>query len=736
MSVIYPLISTITSGEITPRQKGNTASDIYAGGLDYCENFEVSPNGSIEMRSGTRYVTTINEQDAVLKRFERGVNDDVIVVIGDANIQCWDTNGRIVSSPELLDDPKWNNSFDNDWETDLGNGEITPVQGIGVICGSKQNTLARVKQTIPIGSGADTFTVSCSITCLSIPPSFLEYDGNAFIRVKDINDNFVVRYEELSPNISEARSFGVGVTLTLSVNIDAAAMFADTALIEFGVDNIPNDFGFGRVLFSEMTVTKDGTLPQPVQFATPQAWRGQLDKIQTATDSASGLMIMTCPNSPIYALDFDKGADAWDFYDFADSNDFTPEDFWLDDYPSCCAFFQGRLWLAGSPARPSTIWASRVWDYDNFVVAADYEVDPDAALEFELSTNARIQWLDDLKLLLIGTDKGVVVARSNSGVLKFNDFFFSTEQKWPCARIQPSDSGQNTFFITADNSRVRNLYDGGDLSNSYRTLDVSVTAEHLLQQRIIDIQYQELPDYHISLLTQQGAVIGCTYFEQGGINAWYRTSTYNRVRSIAISAVNDGQSLWFLVGEAETGSFNLEYKPATNKAGYNLDSHVVALSDAAGLVTGLDHLNDITCQVVKIDGGKFTLLGEYTPTAGEITLPYYGFNSTVIVGIPYTATMRTLKLENTNRAGTAQTSKRRFNEVYLRLYESSVPKINGERPQLRRPETLLDESEYILTDDISLRTIGYNDGVIEITQDKPLPTKIAAIFGKAKGSTT
>ena len=115
MSTIYPLLSNITTGELSPREKGDTASAVYRGGLDFCENFEITPNGSIEMRSGTSFVSQIPENDAVLKRFERDVNNDAVVCIGTEKIRVYTVDGQSIGGINLLDDPKFNNTFDNDW---------------------------------------------------------------------------------------------------------------------------------------------------------------------------------------------------------------------------------------------------------------------------------------------------------------------------------------------------------------------------------------------------------------------------------------------------------------------------------------------------------------------------------------------------------------------------------------------------------------------------------------------
>ena len=56
-------------------------------------------------------------------------------------------------------------------------------------------------------------------------------------------------------------------------------------------------------------------------------------------------------------------------------------------YPRCCCIANERLFFAGTPTKPNTIWASRVADYYNFKNAGNYDND---SISFTMNTNAVI----------------------------------------------------------------------------------------------------------------------------------------------------------------------------------------------------------------------------------------------------------------------------------------------------------------------------------------------------------
>ena len=681
------------------------------------------------MRGGSEFIAEIPEENAVLKTYKLETGQEVIVVIGLNKVRLFDSNGPITGQTNLLANPTfsdgvspWDYVFLEPLPPDSSLIVLTP--GIGFTASASANYRAQCWQDITFPDLSASYRVTCKVTIQATTPGKIP-SGEYFVRFKnsslDIVDDFTMTDTLGQP----------GLELFIDETIDASDYLNGFTRFEIGVEN-QEEASNQRItaLFSEIQIIKVGSSPTVIEEDTPEDWRDKLPLIKTCQDTADGRMFFTCLNGPMYTLQ--KIADSWSF------TEFSPLAL-VNEKPAACAIHQGRLWLGGSQDFRSRLWASEVWNYANFTIPAPVPNEPINAadpLQFDLSIDGRISWLDSLKLLLIGTDRGIAIGRSQGPSISSSDFDFPTEQKWAAAPIQPTQYGSDVFFATIDKRRIRSLYDGGDRRKSYETKDITIDAEHLAKLSIVELAYQELPDYHLSALLDNGLIITSTYYPDGEVNAWYRYSTYSRINSMTTTADISGVSLWVLVGEQEAGKFNLEVKKPDNIAGYNLDSHVIGFSDPTGLITGLDHLDGKECSVVKINDNGFTILQNRIPLAGEIQVESIGFDSQLIIGLPYTATMRTLDTEGSNNMGTALVQQRRFSEVFLRLYDSAVPKINGERPAIRTAETNMNDSQPLFTGDTKLHVSKWNNGVIEITQDLPLPTKISAIFGKVKGSST
>jgi len=739
MPNIYPLQDDFSSGEITPRLRGKTTSREYQNGLGFCENFEVTPQGSLEMRGGTQQVTILDGLTVVLHTFQRALDDDVIITITDEFLSLWNRDGPIFSEGgNLLTDPTFSNGLDS-WEDFSVNGVATPIFGVGVNLFTEfdpgnptNNSQALVFQGFDTPGTGNLHDVDAEWVMRAIPVGRI---GIASVLVSVSEDIF-------SPPIAQFKiEFGPnGIPYPAEGTIiDASFTFTPTTIrttIQLTVVYNPNTDGSSGACNVDMrglAVTDTTIPPAQVQEPTPADWIGKLTRVQTAQDSALNRMFFTVFGGTMYDLVFDPDANSWTFAVFAPTPPTT--DRWLDDQPYTCTIHQGRLWLGGTPNSPSTLWASETWDYDNF--ETDMSPTSEPPLEFILTSNGAIQWIDGLKFLLVGTDRGEVIGRSAGSVITASDFDFPLEQTWGSAPIQPAQVGSQVMFITADGTRVRSLFDGGDSVNGYDSEDINFIAENLTRSGITAIDFQQNPDYHLSMRLKNGTIVTSTFFQGGNVNAWFRLDTADSILSITRSNEGAGTSLWMAVERAdELGALflSLEVKNADNISGYNLDNYAVRSSSVTGLITDLDHLNGYTCGVVRVDEDGYTILTSQQPINGQITVEEIGFNSTILVGIPYTATAITLPLEGSNNAGTAQVQRRRFNEVFLRLFNSGIPKINGQRPPLRTPATLMNNSQGSFTGDTALHQVGWDEGIITIMQDLPLPTNITAIFGKAKGS--
>ena len=778
MPNVSPIQSDFSFGAISPKMQGKTQGAVYQGGLKDCENWRVTPQGSLEFRDGSKFNSDTFEETATLRTFNRLGSNDNPVVIGNNNVTVYNKNGIAPNlQSNLLLNPNFIFGLD-DWDVVTFNPAPDPEIGAAsfqseAISGSGFLIKARSAQFVDVGFGRNrsisqtvaidntqTYNLNFDAVFLPLTNSGYFKQGQIGVQIEnaDTNDIIYTDFEIYTYNLNLNPAFDPPLAKTqyppdfteISTSVTLAP--ADLA----GVSNVKiilfvatwNDWIYNEatrgdalgpqrysqivVQFQNIVFTTESVAPDLAQFPTPPSWVGKLDTLQTDMDSATGLLIFTVLFGEMHFLQYDDGSGQWSFGPFTPTPPDT--DVWLNNQPSVCAFHQGRLYLGASPNNLSEIWASKVWDYSNFEIV-NTNAAPDDPLNFVLSINAKIQWMKSLKTLLIGTDVGAVTGRSTGSVITNSDFSFDVQQEWGASYLSPTGSGREVLFISNDGRKIRSLLDGGDSSNSYESLETTFYSDHLFLPQIQRIIYGQNPNYQLTALMRDGSMNNSTYFAALDKNGWFKEVTNGSYVGITTAEDTNGSSKWVLVQRED--KLLLEEFTAFNELPIYLDSYIV--TQGAETINGLDHLEGQTVSVVALtsegnEDESYTLHPDRTVLNGEISLEYYAQNTPVAVGLAYTGRLVTNKLEGSNPQGTAQTQKRRFNEIFLRLFNSGIPKVNGERPPIRSPQSVMTISEPLYTGDSNTYDAGFNGGVIEIIQDKPLPCNISAIFGKAKGA--
>jgi len=160
-----------------------------------------------------------------------------------------------------------------------------------------------------------------------------------------------------------------------------------------------------------------------------------------------------------------------------------------------------------------------------------------------------------------------------------------------------------------------------------------------------------------------------------------------------------------------------------------MDSCLTALvNDGTTTVTGLNHLEGETVQLLIGDAVYPTQV----VTGGQITatLPSGAAYKTIEIGLGYTSTIKTLKIEAGSQAGTAQARKKRYNEVIVRLLKSVGVTINGDQLPFRSNTTPAGQDIPDFTGDKRVMNLGWDrEGQVTIEQTQPLPLTVLGITG-------
>lgn len=141
-------------------------------------------------------------------------------------------------------------------------------------------------------------------------------------------------------------------------------------------------------------------------------------------------------------------------------------------------------------------------------------------------------------------------------------------------------------------------------------------------------------------------------------------------------------------------------------------------------ITGLDHLEGKTVQI-KGDGA---VIPNETVSSGAITLDVAA--GEVVVGLPYTMTIKTLGHEFDSGLGSMQGQRVRWSKPLVRVYRSTNPTLNGEILPTRNTDDEMDKKVSLFSGFLEYGPLDWsNTSQLTLTNSEPLPILITGITG-------
>lgn len=399
-----------------------------------------------------------------------------------------------------------------------------------------------------------------------------------------------------------------------------------------------------------------------------------------------------------------------------------------DGFPLTTVFFEQRLWFGGRTKDPQTLWASKAADFEAFTIPASPAADDPLELVLASNRQEKIQWLHSGRVLIIGTSGGEHRLLPNQYLSSSNLPLASRMSSYGGRHIQPEQMGRFTVFVQGSGRQVR-TYEQRAASNIelYDSDDLSWLSEHVTTSGIISMSYQLYPytilwcvrtDGTLLSMTADPALLDSEDFKTVG---WARHVTDGTVESVVTIPNDTVDETWVLVKRSNTsGTIR-----TIERVDYDIavDSALSYSGSATASVSGLSHLEGKTVSVLA-DGATHP---DLTVSSGAITLTRLA--STIVVGLPFTSTLKTVPMETADD-GTDQGQRKRWSKIIARMISSAHPIINGYRKPTRHPSTDMDRAEALVTGDLEYRGSGFDQyAQIEIKQDLPLPCEITSVFG-------
>ena len=401
-------------------------------------------------------------------------------------------------------------------------------------------------------------------------------------------------------------------------------------------------------------------------------------------------------------------------------------------YPRSVAMHEQRLCFGGTSSQPNTIWCSAIDDFENFktgTTASD-------AVQFTLAASEgnRINWMYSQSQLLIGTsgDEWTIGSADSSQSLSATNVQANRQSSYGSKYMRAALVNDVLLFVQRNGRKVRELvYEMN--KDGWVAPDLTLLAEHITEGEIVEIAYQQQPDAVLWCVRGDGTLIAMTYERDQKVVGWHRHTIADNadVESVATIYGNGTEDeVWMVVKRTVSGAdyrtierfpllWRSKFDQATTADYRYLDGHVAFASGAANRsVTGLSHLEGKTVTVAQGDS-----IVTRTVASGTITVPQAAAG---YVGLPYTSTLRPMKLDADYEDGTAQGRKKRIHQIVVRTLKSrggDVRTNNGSWYALA-PTTTTGDQKIILGGAFGI------DADVDVRQTEPFPMCIISILPK------
>ena len=726
---LKPIQSDFSAGQISPLMYGRYDSKGYTAGLLECTNMTVDARGPCMRRAGFSHFSRINYvvtnhdvQGAPVPDYTQPVNNAVI-----HTFRVSTKNSRAIV--------------------------ITEGTMFVVAQGASQEGDSQLTNPGFVGGGSgwtvDTGHNNASVTFADDRAYFNTPDAQAarYAQISqtftpdDVNGDYAFRLDGLFN--------GNGLTSGVSVKIGTAVDLDDIVaeqVLNSGSRLYTGQFtltGQTSVTITVRAYGEDGSYCDSVNlysdvsassdfqaFAVP--WlEDELQEIHSVMDFTGKKMYFTHQNHPPQTLRLNPANGVW----FHEETSFTdPPVEWSatgsptsgPNYPATVTMFQGRSWWGGTPNEPTSFWASASGAYEVFTGIVT-NTDPSAPMQFKLAENGRIKWMGGIKNLVIGTDFGEYIVTSQEGVIIPADISVEQQSSHGSNSVQGTKLGNEMLFVSPDHRRIRSLrYQW--IEDGFLSRDLSYISDNITRGEVITCTVIQNPDTNLWFTTKSGELLGCSYHRDDSempIYGWHRHETNGYFTDTTDIHVDGVLELWATTLRSVEGKNEIHIERIKYDDREYLDGYIrQEQSTARTTVIGLDHLEGYEVQPV-VDGAVEPVK---TVVGGEIATENAG--QVIEVGLNYTSIMATLPQITATQTGSNAADMKRFAKIFLRIFNSAKPIINGVRPATRFPQTPMDVRQDDISEDVQVADTGYDrNGVITVEQDLPLPLWINMIHG-------
>jgi hypothetical protein len=722
MARFVKMQTNFTSGELDPLIRARTDLKTYSNALEKATNVVCQPQGGITRRPGTRYITALPNSGTEsagngvrLVPFEFSVDESYMLCFTHNRMYVF-RNGNLVTNingsgnpyltttvaSSMLNEICWTQSADT---LIITHETLAPVR---ILRGGSDATWSA--ETLPFSStpkyaftfitGKPLGTLTPSAVTGKIKLTASQGAINGTSQAGSTSTTIVLASGASAVNDVYKGSF---ITITGGTGIDQVR----TITAYNGTTKV-------ATVNSAWTTTPDATSTYSIAIFTAQSVGQYINAFPQGRAKIVQFVSATVVNATTEFPFFDTTAIKTGDWDV--ENGYEPVWSVTRGYPRSVTFHQGRLYFAGSKARPSTIWGSRVGQFFDFEAVEGFD---DDAVEATLDTNtfnAIIDIVSGRDLQVFTTGGEFYVPQQGLDPITPSTFTVSTAGRnggKPGVRAQLLDSG--TLFVQRQGKSLSEIT-FSDTQLTYVTSKISLLSGHLLKEpkRMSLRKAVDTDENDLLIITNA----------QDGTLAVYSLLRMENVIAPTEYITTNGE---FLDASVDITTIYTVVKRTINDVVQyyveRFDNDV--LTDCAitgGAVSSITaaHLEGETVNLL-LDG--LVQANKVVGASGAVSIPRPSTTS-YEVGLPVLVEARTMPVDLNIQTGTRVGFKKRIVEVNALVYETQHLRINGIEVSFRafdNPNILDADIPEFTGTKVLHGILGYDDEAkISITQNYPL----------------
>ncbi len=792
MARVSSIVTNFQAGELSPRLEGRIDLQKYSAGAQTLQNMLVFPQGGITRRPGTYYAGSSKSGGKVrLINFEFSDTQAYVLEFG-ANYIRFFKDGEILTeaTKAISGATKANpvvitatgHSYSNGDRvfisgvvgmTELNNREFTVanqttntfelsgINGSAFTTYTSGGTSGKIVEVTTTYSVTDIFEInhaqSADVLYLAHKihePAKLTRTTETSFTLSDIDfiDGPYLDENITTTTITSDANTGT-VTLTASADLfesgHVGALFQFRERVEIGHEawaaSTPyaqNDLvHFEGNLYKKTDSGSDSSGTQPPVHLEGTETYGVIDweyqhsgtgfvKVTAVTNATTATAVVQTHNFLVLPAVATDGTTQWSEGSFCTKNGF----------PRAVAFYEERLYLAGTTGQPQTIFGSVTADFENHTPGTE----DDSAINVTIASDQVnvIKHMVPGRFLQIMTTSSEFTLSGGTGTTAVTPTNVNVlrETTFGSGDVRPLRAGASTIMIQKGGEKVKEVTFSLD-TDGLVGRDLTVLGEHLARGGLTDMVWQQEPELVLWFVRGDGTLIGLSYDPANNTIGWHQHPLGGNGVVESITAIPSGteDQVYLSVKRTIDGSvvrhivfmksiyFNQDVEDA-----FYVDSGITYGGSATTSITGLDHLEGETVQILA-DGSTHA---DKTVSGGSITLDRSA--SKVHVGYSYNSLVETLRLEAGADDGIAQGKIKRIHGITARFLDTVGAELgpdtnNLDRLPFRDSSMAMDTAVPLFNGDKEIFfPSGYeNDAQVVIRQSQPLPMTIVAVMRRS-----